>query len=303
VAGTLGYGASSTMLARVAAGPASAARPTTNTITWLPPVGAVVRPGQAAYKVDDRPVVLLAGRTPLYGVLAGGVRGADVAMLEANLRAFGYGGFTVDTAYTAATAAAVRRWQRDLGVAQTGAVDVNQVTVAAGAIRVTELKTSVGSDAAGPVLDYTGTTRSVSVPLGASRQHLVRVGLPTTITLPDGTTVAGVVEAIGPVASGGGDEPGGEATVRVTVGVTDQAALGRLDGAPVQLALVTDRREDVLTVPVGALLGLAEGGYGVQVVEGTSSRYVSVQTGMFADGRVEISGPGIAEGMIVGIPA
>jgi multidrug efflux pump subunit AcrA (membrane-fusion protein) len=84
--------------------------------------------------------------------------------------------------------------------------------------------------------------------------------------------------------------------------VADQAALGTLDEAPVDVTLVADRRENVLTVPVGALVALLEGGYGVLVVDGGTTRYVAVETGMFAGGRVEVSGPAIAEGMTVGVP-
>jgi len=84
--------------------------------------------------------------------------------------------------------------------------------------------------------------------------------------------------------------------------VTDQTKLGSLDSAPVSVTLVSDTRENVLTVPVAALVALAEGGYGVQVIEGSTTRYVAVKTGMFAGGRVEISGDGIAEGTVVGLP-
>jgi len=49
-------------------------------------------------------------------------------------------------------------------------------------------------------------------------------------------------------------------------------------------------------------VALAEGGYGVQVIEGSATRYLAVETGMFAGGKVEISGAGIAEGMTVGVP-
>jgi hypothetical protein len=65
---------------------------------------------------------------------------------------------------------------------------------------------------------------------------------------------------------------------------------------------VSSKKENVLAVPVGALVALAEGGYGVQVVDGSTTKYVPVQTGMFADGKVEISGAGIAAGTVVGIP-
>jgi membrane fusion protein, multidrug efflux system len=89
----------------------------------------------------------------------------------------------------------------------------------------------------------------------------------------------------------------------VAVAVDDEATLSGLDDATVQVAFTAAQRENVLTVPIAALLALADGGYGVQVTDGGSSRIVAVQTGMFAGGRVEISGEGIAEGTIVGVPS
>jgi hypothetical protein len=38
------------------------------------------------------------------------------------------------------------------------------------------------------------------------------------------------------------------------------------------------------------------------VVSGSTTRYVAVKTGMFAGGRVEISGTGITAGTLVGVP-
>jgi hypothetical protein len=53
---------------------------------------------------------------------------------------------------------------------------------------------------------------------------------------------------------------------------------------------------------VAALLALAEGGYGVQVAEGDASRVLAVTTGLFADGRVEVTGTGLTEGTSVVVP-
>jgi membrane fusion protein, multidrug efflux system len=70
----------------------------------------------------------------------------------------------------------------------------------------------------------------------------------------------------------------------------------------VDVDFVSQQRKDVLAVPVAALLALPNGGYGVQVVQGGATRIVAVKTGMFAAGRVQISGGGIAEGLTVGMP-
>ncbi|MBL8596355.1 MAG: hypothetical protein JNL14_01305, partial [Devosia sp.] len=61
-------------------------------------------------------------------------------------------------------------------------------------------------------------------------------------------------------------------------------------------------REDVLSVPVAALLARPEGGFAVEAVDDGQSLLVAVTTGLFAAGRVEVSGEGIAEGMLVGVP-
>jgi peptidoglycan hydrolase-like protein with peptidoglycan-binding domain len=279
------------------------------TVTWLPATGATIERGETLLRADERPVVLLYGTLPLYRPLAAGVEGADVKQFERNLRELGYTGFTVDDEYTTSTANAVKRWQEDLGVTETGTVDASLVVVASGAVRVAELTARVGSPAGGEVYTFTGTTRIVTVPVDAAEAAWAVKGATVTVTLPDGKEVAGKVASVGTVATEDSDQdqpPGSTGTdgaqIQVTVTVADQRALGALRQSPVDVAYVAERREDVLTVPVAALLALAEGGYGVEVVEGGASRYIAVDVGLFADGRVEVSGGGVAEGMTVGLP-
>lgn len=299
VDGTLSYGEATPVTARGASGVI---------LTWLPKEGAEISRGQPIYKVDDKPVVLLYGDLPVYQNLAPGVDGLDVKLFEQNLSALGYGGFTVDGSYTSATADAVRKWQDDVGLDKTGTVRPDQVLVAPGKIRVTERRLHVGDLASGQVLTYTGTTRIVTVDLDVAKQQLVHKGVAATVELPDGKQVAGTVASVGTVASkqGAGGSGSGTAdtptTVEVRVSVKDQKELGAFDQAPVDVVLQSDQREGVLTVPVNALAALAEGGYGIQVVEGSTTRYLPVKTGMFANGRVEVSGDGLAEGMTVGVP-
>jgi membrane fusion protein, multidrug efflux system len=71
----------------------------------------------------------------------------------------------------------------------------------------------------------------------------------------------------------------------------------------VTVTLTASSASDVLAVPVAALLALAEGGYGLEVVQDGVGRVVAVQTGVFADGKVEVSGDGVVEGAVVGVPA
>jgi hypothetical protein len=103
---------------------------------------------------------------------------------------------------------------------------------------------------------------------------------------------------------GGGDGGGGAgqpagATVPVTVTIADQRALGRLESGPVTVEHVGRQARHVLSVPVSALVALAEGGYGLETAHG---RFVPVRTGLFADGAVEVRGASLREGMKVRIP-
>ncbi|WP_207944545.1 peptidoglycan-binding protein [Actinomadura rubrisoli] len=291
VDGTLGYGT-----ARTAAG---AGR---GTLTWLAGAGSVISRGRPVYRVDNKPVPLLYGSLPLYRTLSTGTKGPDVYQFERNLQALGYTGFTVDKTYGSATADAVERWQEDLGVTETGTVAPGSAMIASGEIRVAERKANVGDRMGGPLLTYTGTTRVVSVDLDVEYQRLARKGATVEIGLPDGGSTKGTITSVGKVAKEGqgDDQP---TTVAVTIAVRGQRSLGTYDKAPVDVDLTANRHPDVLAVPIGALLAKGDGGYAVQVVQNGAVRTVPVETGVFTEGKVEISGPGLTEGMNVGVPA
>jgi hypothetical protein len=105
-------------------------------------------------------------------------------------------------------------------------------------------------------------------------------------------------------AAGQGEEP--QTKVEVVVELEDERAQRAADEyamASVDVAFTAGTRENVLTVPVAALLALQEGGFGLEVVRGAATTIVPVETGLFADGRVEVSGGGVAEGVTVGMPA
>ena len=118
-------------------------------------------------------------------------------MLEKNLEALGYRGFTVDDTYDYGTAAAVQKWQDKLGRSQTGEVRVGDALVAAGARRVAKAELAVGDTLAGDVLTWTGTDRVISVDLPVQYADLSKKGGAATVTLPDNTTVTAVVTDIG----------------------------------------------------------------------------------------------------------
>ena len=75
------------------------------------------------------------------------------------------------------------------------------------------------------------------------------------------------------MAESSSDGQGGTSTtLPVTITLADPEAAADLDAAPVDISIATESREDVLTVPVNALLALIEGGYAVEVVDAEGPR-------------------------------
>jgi hypothetical protein len=293
-----------------------------STFTQLPAVGQVIARGQTLYRLDGQPVLLLYGSVvPSRAFLAGMSPGRDVAALNANLDALGYGSGLAGDTFSAATEAAVRALQAARGSRVTGTLALGSVAFAPGPVRVTGVTPVLGENVApGPVLGVTSTMPQVAIALAASEQSSVRVGDPVTITLPGNETTPGVVSSVGTVAkapaakggeggggSGGGGEGGeeGGATIEVDVSLSDPHASGHLDEAPVSVSITSASVHDALSVPIDALLALAGGGDALEVVEGRVHRLEAVTLGLFddAEGLVQVSGSGVAPGQRVVVPA
>ncbi|NJQ03734.1 peptidoglycan-binding protein [Streptomyces sp. PLAI1-29] len=323
VNGRLGYGEATAVQAPGDAGAAGqAGQPgqggagggAADIITWVPADGDTVKRGGTVYRVNEREVPLLYGATPFYRTLETGSEGKDVEILERNLAELGYGGFTADKRFTATTAEAVRRWQDDLGRPETGTVRPGDAVVAPGARRVADVKTSPGALLGGTILTWTGTERIIGVDLDVQYEDLVEKGTKATVTLPDDSTVEAEVTGVGTLSgpedgAGGEGAPGGgtgqeaDPTLPVELRADEQKGLGRYQAAAVQVTLKAETRENVLAVPVNALVAERGGGYALEVVgeDGTVERR-PVKLGLFADGMVEVSGKGVGAGTVVGVP-
>ncbi|TMR03842.1 peptidoglycan-binding protein [Actinomadura soli] len=294
--GRLGYGPAHTVTSQAK-----------GTLTKLPESGDEITRGHELYEVDGAPVVLMYGSKPSYRPLRPGTEGPDVKRFEANLSALGYDGFTVDDEYTEDTAGAVREWQDDIGVAETGIVELGRVAFADGAVRVDTVQANAGEPSAPgkKVLDYTGTAKAVTVELDTADQRMAKEGAAVEVTLPENQRVTAKIDEVTTVIEPGeqGEDPATKVEVTIWLGSAKakKAAAGYAL-ASVDVTFTAGEREGVLTVPVAALVALREGGFGVEVVRGGASSYVPVETGLFADGKVEVSGPGIAEGVLVGVP-
>lgn len=278
----------------------------TGVVTSTPAQGSTVTRGKALYRVGNRPVMLLYGKLPLYRELHDGMSdGPDVTQLERNLKALGYAGdITVDDHFSSATADAVRQWQDDVGLRKTGRLDASQVVFQPGPVRVGDVQTEVGQQVAPgkPVLSVNDVRPIVHVDLDTSKQTLAKQGESVKVELPNGRTATGKISTVGKVAktSGSGDNQTSTIGIDITLANGDT---GGLDQAPVTVDMESERARNVLSVPIEALLGLREGGFGVEVVENGTSRIVPVKTGTFGSGRVQVTGAGLAAGMRVGVPS
>ena len=318
--GTLGYGA-----ARAVAGGGE------GIVTWLPKPGATVRRGQQMFRVNDEPVPLFYGSLPLYRPLT--VRntvGRDVRIVANNLKALGYSigpqpspGEWVsrpqpagapapegrekkaaapeptkvrsgDGVLTAGLMAAIKRWQEDLRLPETGGIGPGDVVVQRGPVRVDSVAVEPGAPAEGALMSVTPTGKVITVLADANQAGAVDRGDKVSVSLPGEKTAAGKVTAVGTeLKTQDGDSGDAPPRTSITVTLNDPAAAKRIDSAEVEVVFAGETREDVLVAPLGALVALSEGGYAVQVDGGG---LVAVETGMFAQGLVEIEGAGLDAG-------
>jgi hypothetical protein len=296
VSGRLDYAGSWTVSVLPGTEPAALTRGAQGVYTMLPSTGRIVRRGQPLFAIDGEPTLLLYGSTPAWHSFQAGISpGVDVAELNANLRALGFGAPSGD-AFTSATSAAILALQQAHDLTQTGTLLLGAVVFEPGALRVTTVTATLGAPAQ-PGLVLTGTS-------------IRKVGDRVSVILPDNRTAPGVVSAIGKVATvPSGDQSGGGSsspTIDVTVRLLHPSAAGNLDQAPVEVSITEQRVSNALAVPVNALVALAGGGYAVEEAEANGARrLVAVRPGIFDDaqGLVQVAGSGLAVGQRVVVPA
>lgn len=275
------------------------------TVTQLVPEGAILDQGDVMLTVDGEPVVLLLGTVPAYRLMEVGTEGEDVRQLQEALLDLGFGeveGVAIDGEFSDATASAVVAWQISVGARPDGIVNLGDIIFLAEPIRVGATPIAIGDELRDgmPILSASSNATNVSVDLSTDDQDLVDVGDEVVIILPDESREPGVVTDIGTVVQANQQ---GSTFFEMSVTLVNPEAAPDLDEAPVDVEIVSDRADNVLAVPVTALLALAEGGYAVEaVVEDGSTVLVAVDPGLFADGIVEVASDVLVVGMEVVVP-
>ncbi len=172
-----------------------------------------------------------------------------------------------------------------------------------------------GGTSAQAIMQTSSTQLVVTVDLDASKQSEAVIGEPVTVQMPNGSIVDGRISAVSPVAqtssssssAGGGSAAGGSgsggassatATVPVTVTLPAHLPATGLDQAAVSVNFEQQVENNVLSVPVTALLATQGGGYAVQEAA-PPHRLLPVAPGLFAAGYVQVSGGDIYPGLQV----
>lgn len=281
---------------------------------------SIVNRGGELFSVNLRPTILMYGEIPFYRELREGVDdGLDITQLQENLLELDFtddGLLEATGEFDASTRRAVEAWQESLDLEPTGVVAVGDVVFLSGPIRIAGTQVPIGSPVqpGTAVVDYTSTTQEVRVELEVDQGDLAAVDDVVEVVLPDGTQVSGTVtDTAHRSPTGGGDSGSGmgsddeaeaDPVVEVTIVLDDTEAAEDYISASVEVVFTRSETEDVLTVPVTALLAAEGGGYALEVVSESgdttddsqpATTLVRVELGTNADGFVEIQGD-IAEG-------
>ncbi|MBF4583678.1 peptidoglycan-binding protein [Curtobacterium sp. VKM Ac-2865] len=285
-AGSLGYGT-----------PTGVPGAASGTLTWLPEPGQVISRDGFLYAVDERAVRSMYGTVPLWRDLERGTSGTDVRQLNENLAALGYD-VAQDDAFGPRTQRAVEQWQRARGHEVTGVLTADDVAFVDGPVRVASVVGQLGQPASGDVLQVTSTERIVTATVSQRDAERLAVGTAVDVRVNGiGDAMTGEVTDVRPAT-------GDDAATKVDVSVSFDAGDRQLPAAgSARIEAQGTTAQDVLSVPVAALVAVDGGRYAVDVVrrDGTTER-VRVVPGLTASGRVAVTGDVTAGDRVV-VPA
>ncbi|MCP4961958.1 MAG: peptidoglycan-binding protein [Actinomycetia bacterium] len=277
------------------------------TITSGHETGTVVGFGEPLVRVDNQPVTLARGTMPMYRELykvntrhrdQNGNRlklqtGFDVTQLQTFVTAAGFdadGNLEIDGQFGGYTEKAVEAWQESVGLPVTGRVDNSQLVFEPEPVRI-NTNSRVGDTFTS--VEVTGADPQVLVDTSTRDRGALPVDTEVEIDFGNDATTTGVVTDQQQVTSQDGSQ-----VWRTTI-----AAEGNLPAntASATVTVTQVLADDVLLVPVTALLALSEGGFAIEIPTGTTTTLTRIEVGEVLDGTAEIDGD-IAAGDEVLVP-
>lgn len=274
-------------------------------LTGTPQPGSTVEPGGELFSVDNQGIYLFSGTVPAWRAFESGMSdGPDVQQLESTLQAAGYFDPAPNTKFTWDTVEAIYEWQEATGQPKTGRIELGRIVFSPSSVRVADLVAAVG-DRVGPgmpVIKTSALEQVVTADLKLADQKLAVVGAVVAVQLPGGVSTTGKITGVGQPTE---REKNGSTTVVIplTISLDTTEDTQGIQKANVKVDVPSEIREEVLSVPLEALLALPGGSFGVEIVDSDgATTQVPVTTGLFAGGRVEISGDRIKAGVEVVVP-
>jgi hypothetical protein len=285
----------------------------TQLITRAPATGTTVGPGERLLEVSGRPVFLLTGQVPMYRSLTDGMRGDDVRQLQQALTSLRLGRVNSGV-FDAPTQTLVTRWYEHAGYEPQKTEDTPpKVTVPSGEIlflptlpiRVDTVTARAGGPATGQIGTATNSTVNIQGTLPTADAQLAHAGMAATLTLPDGTTMAASVDALGKDAAPPPTEqntapadPQQQQPRQTSPDATplrlvarDPASLAAYAGQSVKIDIQVGKTDgDVLAVPIAGVATAQDGSARLQVQgAGDRVRDVPVKVGLTANGLAEVT--------------
>ena len=270
--------------------------------------------------------ILMFGGVPAWRDIKEGItEGEDISQLKLNLIALGYGtteSLGADSIFDFNTTEAVMQMQSSLGIEPSGEISFGEVIYVPGTSVVRSSSTShiIGNKISNGTELFSltpiekATTRisldgaiqiekeslqKVEIKVEVGDRNLVSTGAKVEIELPDETVIMGIVSEVGNLAVVPQD---GDPFLEVSIAVEASTEYFKWTGANVTINATKELAKGVLAAPVNGLLALLSGGYALEVITPTGINLVQVETGIYADGWVEINGSGIQPGTEILVP-
>ena len=270
--------------------------------------------------------LLMFGDLPVWRDMKEGIGpGEDINQLKLNLIALGYGTtetLEVDSTFDPNTTTAIMKLQSDLNLISSGEVSFGEIIFASGTSMVNssstlpnmgekintgvelflltpieKISTQIGSD--GVINIASKSLQKVEIQVGVADQNLVVKGSEVEIELPDESTIVGLVDEVGSFAVVPQD---GDPFLEISIAVEGSTEYFKWTGAVVTVNATKELAKGVLASPVNGLLALLTGGYALEIITETGTTLVPVETGIYADGWVEIHGSGLQPGTEIIVP-
>lgn len=285
------------------------------TVTAIPDAGSSLHLFDSVVEIDGQPILLFPGDRPMWRLLAlpldgSELSGADVQQLEENLLVLGYPTLReeeeelpaigpADDVFDEDTVRLIEDWRADIGLDEGGYVEAGRIMYAGEGFRIARTLTTVGAFVAPgtPLFETSATEQEIFLQLPVDKRDLVEIGTPVSVTLPDDAVAGATVTGIGSVVTYVDEEAPG--LIEVNIRLDDPSLGSEFDESPVDVEIVSNEERGVLAVPVNALLALAEGGYALEVQRGEAVVLIAVDTGLFVDGLVEVTGEVVAGDTII----